>query len=97
MEPIVYVVDDDNAVRRSLVRLLAAEGYRAIDFPSAEAFLTHPLVSVPSCLILDLNMPVADGFDVASALKDRGRALPIIFLTGYGNESRCAGVSYQAR
>ncbi|MCL6745726.1 response regulator [Kosakonia sp. R1.Fl] len=84
MEPIVYVVDDDNAVRRSIVRLLAAEGYRAIDFASAESFLTHPLVSVPSCLILDLNMPVADGFDVASALKDRGRELPIIFLTGYG-------------
>ena len=84
MEPLVYVVDDDNAVRRSIVRLLAAEGYRAIDFASAESFLTHPLVSVPSCLILDLNMPVADGFDVASALKDRGRELPIIFLTGYG-------------
>ncbi|MEQ4452285.1 MULTISPECIES: response regulator transcription factor [Kosakonia] len=84
MEPIVYVVDDDNAVRRSIVRLLAADGYRAIDFASAESFLTHPLVSVPSCLILDMNMPVADGFDVASALKDRGRELPIIFLTGYG-------------
>ena len=84
MEPLVYVVDDDNAVRRSIVRLLAAEGYRAIDFASAESFLTHPLVSVPSCLILDLNMPIADGFDVASALKDRGRELPIIFLTGYG-------------
>ncbi|WP_039058415.1 response regulator [Enterobacter sp. Bisph1] len=84
MEPIVYIVDDDNAVRRAIVRLLAAEGYRALDFASAEAFLAHPLVTVPACLILDLNMPVADGFDVASALKDRGRALPIIFLTGYG-------------
>ncbi len=84
MEPVVYVVDDDNAVRKSIVRLLASEGYRAIDFASAESFLSHPLVGVPACLILDLNMPVVNGFDVASALKDRGRELPIIFLTGFG-------------
>lgn len=87
MESIVYVVDDDHAVRQSLVRLLASEGYLAVDFPSAESFFADPLVSapsVPSCLILDLNMPVADGFDVAGVLKDRGRDLPIIFLTGYG-------------
>lgn len=56
MEPVVYVVDDDNAVRKSIVRLLASEGYRAIDFASAESFLSHPLVGVPACLILDLNM-----------------------------------------
>ncbi|SCC67085.1 two component transcriptional regulator, LuxR family [Kosakonia oryziphila] len=84
MEPVVYVVDDDNAVRKALVRLLASEGYRAIDFASAESFLSHPLVGVPACLILDLNMPGVNGFDVASALKDRGRELPIIFLTGFG-------------
>lgn len=84
MEPVVYVVDDDHSVRQSLVRLLASEGYRSVDFSSAESFLSHPLVVAPACLILDLNMPVVNGFDVASALKDRGRELPIIFLTGFG-------------
>ncbi|WP_312686813.1 response regulator [Kosakonia sp.] len=87
MEPIVYVVDDDNAVRQSIVRLLESEGYPSVDFPNADAFLSHPQASVPSapsCLILDLNMPGIDGFDVTGVLKDRGRTLPIIFLTGYG-------------
>ncbi|MGP6487558.1 response regulator transcription factor [Duffyella gerundensis] len=84
MERIVYVVDDDNAVRKSIVRLLQSEGYSAMDFASATAFMSHTFCDAPGCLILDMNMPVADGFDVVGALKQSGRVLPIIFLTGYG-------------
>lgn len=84
MEHIVYVVDDDNAVRQSIVRLLQSEGYHTVDFASADAFLSHSFSVVPGCVILDMNMPVINGFEVAGELKKRGRDLPVIFLTGYG-------------
>ncbi|QCR38220.1 response regulator transcription factor [Nissabacter sp. SGAir0207] len=84
MEHRVYVVDDDDAVRHSISRLLASDGYAATDFPSSLAFLSHPFPSVPSCLILDMNMPEANGFEVAEKLAQRGHEIPIIFLTGYG-------------
>ena len=84
MDQIVYVVDDDEAVRRSLVRLLESAAYTVADFASAEAFLAHTFSPVPSCLILDMNMPVANGFDVAETLHNNGHAIPIIFLTGFG-------------
>ena len=84
MVPIVYVVDDDNSVRQSLVRLLMAEDYRVADFPSAQAFLSHAFRPEPGCLILDMNMPDADGFDVTESLTKLGYLIPIIFLTGFG-------------
>ncbi|HAZ53809.1 MAG TPA: DNA-binding response regulator [Franconibacter helveticus] len=84
MDPIVYVVDDDNSVRQSLVRLLTAEEYRVADFPSAEAFLAHGFSPDPACLILDMNMPEADGFSVTEALAKLGYLIPTIILTGYG-------------
>lgn len=84
MEHIIYVVDDDDAVRRAIVSLLRADGHEVADFNCAQAFLAHPFCDVPGCLILDMNMPVADGFDVMDGLRRLGRALPVIFLTGYG-------------
>ncbi|GGD07029.1 response regulator transcription factor [Franconibacter pulveris 1160] len=84
MDPIVYVVDDDTSVRQSLVRLLSAEAYRVADFPSADAFLAHGFSPDPACLILDMNMPEADGFSVTEALASLGYLIPTIFLTGYG-------------
>lgn len=84
MDHIVYVVDDDNSVRQALVSLLKAEDYRVADFPSAQAFLSHPFTSQPGCLILDMNMPETSGFDVAEALTRLGHVIPVIFLTGFG-------------
>ena len=84
MDQIVYVVDDDASVRRSLVSLLESEAYQVVDFASAREFLAHPLSPQPTCLILDMNMPVADGFEVAETLHNNGYTLPIIFLTGFG-------------
>ena len=84
MEPIVYVVDDDHSVRQSLVSLLTAEDYQVADFSSAETFLSHPFSLAPGCLILDMNMPEANGFDVTDALARLGHLIPTIFLTGYG-------------
>lgn len=84
MDPIVYVVDDDHAVRQSLVSLLTAEDYQVADFASAQTFLAHPFSPAPGCLILDMNMPEANGFDVTAALTRLGYLIPTIFLTGYG-------------
>lgn len=84
MEHIVYVVDDDHAVRRSVVGLLESAGLNALDFSSAESFLQHTFEDVPSCVILDMQMPTISGFEVADTLKASGREIPIIYLTGHG-------------
>lgn len=84
MEKIVFVVDDDDSVRQSLVRLLHSDGYAVKDFSSAEAFLNEPLPGIPACLVLDMKMPTSGGFDVIEALARKGTMLPVIFVTGYG-------------
>ncbi|WP_034299414.1 response regulator transcription factor [Herbaspirillum sp. RV1423] len=84
MDRIVFVVDDDDKVRASLVRLLSSAGYTVTDFPSASLFFGKPLPSVPCCLILDMKMPVSNGFDVVRKLEEKGDAIPVIFISGYG-------------
>ena len=74
MEHIVYVVDDDDAVRQSVIGLLESAGLNAIGFSSAEAFLQYRFEDLPSCVILDMQMPAISGFEVADALKERQRA-----------------------
>ncbi|WP_213989464.1 response regulator [Sodalis sp. dw_96] len=84
MDHIVYVVDDDNSVRQSIVSLLQSEDYHVADFASAQAFLGQPFSHLPSCVILDMNMPLSDGFEVVETLGKTGRTFPVIFITGYG-------------
>ncbi|MEY8710427.1 DNA-binding response regulator [Mangrovibacter phragmitis] len=84
MNQMVYIVDDDKSVRAALSNLLTAEDYEVIAFPSAKEFLSHSLGSDPCCLILDINMPDADGFTVVQTLNERGVTIPTIFLTGFG-------------
>ena len=84
----VYVVDDDEAVRDSLRWLLEGQGFRVTAFDSAERFLT----SVPTgftgqmggCLIADVRMPGMSGTELHDELLRRGIALPLIFITGHG-------------
>jgi FixJ family two-component response regulator len=82
----VYVVDDDEAVRKSLARLLKSTGYRTRDFASAEAFLRgwrdDP---APGCLLLDISMPGLDGLQLQDRLNASEHAIPIIFVTGHGD------------
>ncbi|EJM95623.1 response regulator transcription factor [Herbaspirillum sp. YR522] len=84
MENIVFVVDDDDMVRQSVLRLLASAGHTAQGFASAAEFLAHPLPAVPCCLILDMQMPGSDGLEVVRQLERRGAAIPVIFISGYG-------------
>ena len=78
----VYVVDDDESVRKSLARLIRSVGLPVETFPSAQAFLDAPRADRPSCLILDLRLPGASGLELQTALGDAGRTLPIIFISG---------------
>jgi FixJ family two-component response regulator len=85
MKPMIYVVDDDNAVRSAVVNLLMAEGFDACDFATGSAFLAAVKLDTPSCLICDMAMPGSNGLDVASQLACQEFSIPIIFMTGYGS------------
>lgn len=81
----VHVVDDDEAMRTALIRLLSAAGYAAHGYASAGEFLIALDRMPGGCLILDLHMPGPDGLALYDALKRRGIDLPTVFLTGRGD------------
>ena len=85
-EPIVLVVDDDAAVRRSLERLIRSVGLAVETFSSAEEFLRYDHPIKPSCLVLDIRMPGISGFELQSRLSPE-LTMPIIFITGHGTVS----------
>lgn len=84
MDKTIYLVDDDESVITSLQNLLGSEGYRIAAFTCPGEFLNQTDFCTPCCLIVDLNMPGLDGFDVSQHLTDRGYSIPTIFLTGFG-------------
>lgn len=82
-EPNVYVVDDDESVRRAIGRLLRSAGYTLESFPSAAAFLESVPADAGGALVLDLRMPEMDGFDLYRTLRERGSPLRVIFITAF--------------
>ncbi len=84
--PIVFVVDDDISVRESLEMLIRCGGWQPMIFGSAQEFLTHPRISVPSCLVLDVSLPGLNGLDLQRHVAVERHEMPIIFITGYGDE-----------
>src|SRR5258705_4916647 len=82
---IVYVVDDDSSVRAALSLLLKTVGLEVETFPSAKAFLAHPLPDRPACLVLDLRLPGVSGLHLQAVLKEARRDLPIVVITGHGD------------
>ena len=83
--PVVFVVDDDISVRESLEAMIRFSGFTAKTFASAQAFLMHPRVTVPSCLVLDVSLPDLSGLDLQSLIASKRTDMPIIFITGYGD------------
>jgi FixJ family two-component response regulator len=81
--PMVFVVDDDASVRKSLTRVLTASGYAVEQFASAGDFLARERYARPCCLVLDVRMPGLSGLDLQTALAAAGRRLPIVFVTGH--------------
>lgn len=81
---IVYVIDDDKAVRKSLTFLLRTAGHTVEAFPSAAAFLGAYDPERRGCLVLDVRMPQMTGLDLQQELNRRGWHVPAIFITGHG-------------
>src|ERR1700738_3002567 len=81
----VYIIDDDASVRDAVGRLVRSAGWRAETFASAHEFLASPWADVPSCLILDVQLPGLSGFDLQQQLAKAGAQTSIIFLTGHGD------------
>jgi FixJ family two-component response regulator len=84
-KPTVYVVDDDDSVRASVLNLLQAEGIDARGFSAGADFVAHARADAPSCLVCDMQMPELDGLEVAAELARLGKAIPVIFMTGFGS------------
>lgn len=83
-EPTVYIVDDNDADRDWLRSIAESVGLRTATFSSATDFLAGYLPSSPGCLVLDLRMPRMDGLDLQEELIRRGVAIPVVFVTAYG-------------
>jgi len=81
-EAVVFVVDDDPAVREALCGLIRSVGLRAEAFASAQDFLNSPRPDAAACLVLDVRMPGLSGLDLQRELAGR---IPIIFITGHGD------------
>ena len=83
---LVAIVDDDQSVRDSISSLLRSAGYKTIDFPSAEAFLTSNHRDEPQCLVLDVVMPGLNGIELQKQLRARDCLTPVIFMTARADD-----------
>jgi FixJ family two-component response regulator len=86
----VFVIDDDESVRKSLKRLLDAARYEAEVFKSASEFLSRSAYQGPSCVIVDVKMPGLNGIDFQEALIEHRREEQLIFITAHGDIPMCA-------
>lgn len=82
---IIYVVDDDEAMRDSMTWLLEGEGYDVARYDSAESYLQAWRDDMRGCLILDVRMPEMSGLELQEKLDSLGSQLPVIFVTGHGD------------
>lgn len=85
MQPIVYILDDDEGVRSSLSWLVGSAGLAAVTYGSAAEFLESFDPEVPACLVLDVRMPEVGGFEVQEQLKTRCEHIPIVFVSAHGD------------
>jgi FixJ family two-component response regulator len=86
----VFVIDDDQSVRKSLARLLDTAHYKTEVFKSASEFLARSACQGPSCVIVDVKMPGLSGIDFQEALIEDGREEQLIFITAHGDIPMCA-------
>lgn len=90
--PLVFVIDDDHSVRKSLKRLLRSANYETELFESASEFLERPRYPGPACVIVDVKMPGLNGLDFQKALIQRRREEQLVFITAYADVPMCAEV-----
>jgi FixJ family two-component response regulator len=84
-DPIVFVVDDDLAVREGIESLLRSVGLRVETFRTAQDFSRHSRPDAPACVVLDVRLPGLSGLDLQRELMRTGAPIPIIFITGHGD------------
>jgi FixJ family two-component response regulator len=84
-DAIVFVVDDDAVMRRSLENLIRSVGLRVTAFASAQDFLRSDRPAVPGCLVLDVRLPGLSGLDLQRRMAEAGLDIPIVFITGHGD------------
>lgn len=84
-DPIVFIVDDDSALRDALSSLLRSIGLRVETFPSVADFVQFQRPDVPSCLVLDVRLQGTSGLDFQNELARSNVNLPIVFMTGHGD------------
>jgi len=85
LEPVIYVVDDDQAVRDALVELFLSMKMNSQSFESPSDFLARADTTRAGCIVLDVRMPGLNGLDFQNHLDGSGSKMPIIFMTGYGD------------
>ncbi|WKL58652.1 response regulator transcription factor [Asticcacaulis sp. ZE23SCel15] len=81
----VFVVDDDGAIREALSSLFRSMGFDVRSFSTAMEFMAHDLPDMPSCLVLDIRLPLISGLEFQSQLARQNIHIPIIFMTGHGD------------
>jgi len=79
---LVAVVDDEESVRKALARLIRAAGYDVETFGSGIEFMLSLQKRLPDCVVLDLRMPVVDGFEIQRTLSQAGARVPVVIITG---------------
>jgi two-component system, LuxR family, response regulator FixJ len=85
MQPIVHIIDDDEALRESLAFLLRSAGLEVRSFESAKAFLDVLPGAAPGCVITDVRMPDVSGIELLRRLKELRIGVPVIVITGHGD------------
>lgn len=84
-KPSVYIVDDDDGMRRALTVLMTTVGYQPVAFARPAEFLEKYDPGQPGCLVLDVRMPEMSGLEVQQQLNRAGSMLPVILITGHGD------------
>lgn len=88
VKPIVFIVDDDISVRESLELLICSAGWQPETFASAQAFLSRPPATTPTCLVLDIELPGLNGLELQERIAVDRSEMPIIFITGHADVPR---------
>ena len=83
---LIAIVDDEEPIRKALSRLLRSAGMDVKTFPSGVEFLESLASQRPDCVVLDLHMPVVNGFDVQARLTESGVTVPVVIITGHDSD-----------
>ena len=84
-KPTIYIVDDDDGMRRALTALMTTVGYQPVAFARPGEFLAKYDPKQPGCLVLDVRMPEMSGLEVQQQLNRAGSLVPVILITGHGD------------